>query len=110
VKPHEGATVTTTNKASRLYISYIAPKAESAPAGGGTAGVCQVVLLFVVVIVARVEPNVEGVNVVRRDGRYKLPSGLADRFEGQHLAAWENSRGNIELKPVRPDDNGGETA
>lgn len=46
---------------------------------------------------------VEGANRVTRDGRYRLPGGLREEYSGDVLAAWENERGNIELKRVDRD-------
>jgi hypothetical protein len=45
---------------------------------------------------------VDGVNKVRTDGRYKLPTELAQKYEGEFLAAYEKES-KIVLKVVDKD-------
>lgn len=43
--------------------------------------------------------DIQGVNQVRKDDRYKLPPELGERYRGKHLAAYEKD-GKIILEPV----------
>jgi len=44
--------------------------------------------------------TVDGVNKVNKDGRYKLPPALAEKYRDEYLAAVECSDGTIELRTI----------
>lgn len=43
---------------------------------------------------------VDGVNRVNKDGRYKLPPALAEKYRDEYLAAVERDDGTIVLRAV----------
>lgn len=49
--------------------------------------------------------GVDGVNKVTKDGRYKLPPELAEKYSGDYMSASERgSDGKIVLKRVSDDE------
>lgn len=43
---------------------------------------------------------VDGVNRVGKDGRYTLPTELAEKYRGEYFAAYETDDGEIKLKQI----------
>lgn len=43
---------------------------------------------------------IDGVNKVNKDGRYKLPPSLADKYRDVYLSAAEDGEGRIILRTI----------